>query len=119
VERESAAARGKTGEEIARSYLEGLGLVILRMNYRFHRAEVDIIAREGDVLVFCEVKLRRTDRYGSPEESVNFRKQEQIRRAAEGYLAEHRIRDRACRFDVVAIQQSAGGGEIRHIRNAF
>lgn len=80
---------------------------------------MDIIAREGEVLVFCEVKMRKSDRFGMPEEAVTFRKQQQLRRAAEGYLVEHRIRNRPCRFDVIAIQQTGTVREIRHIRNAF
>ena len=118
MKRASTAAEGKRGEAIAREYLEGAGFTILRQNYRFLRAEVDIIAREGEVIVFCEVKMRRSNRYGLPEEAVTFRKQQQLRRAAEGYIAEHRIRDRACRFDVVAIQEGTPR-KIRHIRNAF
>ncbi len=110
---------GKAGEEIARRYLRERGLTILQSNYRWVRAEVDIVAEEGEVLVFCEVKMRTNDRYGAPEYAITPKKQRQVRKAALGYLAEHEIRERVCRFDVVAIEQSGTTMEIRHLRDAF
>lgn len=110
---------GKAGEEIARRYLRTHGLTILQSNYRCERAEVDIVAEEGEVLVFCEVKMRTNDRYGAPEYAITPRKQRQVKKAALGYLAEHGIDDKICRFDVVAIEQSGTAMEIRHLRNAF
>jgi len=115
----SQALSGRTGEEIARRYLEGLGFVILETNYRFRRGEIDIIARDGDDLVFCEVKARWNDEYGPPEYAVTPQKQKQIRKVAEGYLYERNIRDQVCRFDVVAIQVTDGTPEIRHLKDAF
>ena len=110
---------GPEGEEIARRYLVGRGMEIVEMNYRFDRAEVDIIAREGETLVFCEVKTRDNDEFGPPEYAVTTRKQRQIRKAAEGYLYDHEIKEQECRFDVVAIRLVKGAPEINHIRNAF
>jgi putative endonuclease len=110
---------GKEGEEIARRYLREGGLTILQSNYRWVRAEVDIVAEEGEVLVFCEVKMRTNDRYGAPEYAITPKKQRQVKKAALGYLTEHKIRDRICRFDVVAIEQFGTATEIRHLRNAF
>lgn len=110
---------GKVGEEIARRYLRDRGLRILQSNYRFARAEVDIIAEEGEILVFCEVKMRTSDQYGAPEYAITPRKQRQLKKAALGYLAQRGIRDKICRFDVVAIEQFGTAMEIRHLRNAF
>jgi len=110
---------GKEGEEIARQYLRKNGLTILQANYRCKRAEVDIVAEEGEILVFCEVKMRTTDRFGAPEYAITLKKQRQVRKAALVYLAEHNIRERACRFDVVAIEQYGTAMEIRHLRSAF
>jgi putative endonuclease len=110
---------GKVGEEIARRYLRDRGLRILQSNYRFARAEVDIIAEEGEILVFCEVKMRTSDQYGAPEYAITPRKQRQLKKAARGYLAQRGIRDKICRFDVVAIEQFGTAMEIRHLRNAF
>jgi putative endonuclease len=80
---------------------------------------VDIIAEEGDVLVFCEVKYRRTEEYGPPELAITPRKQARVRRAALAYLTDEGIEDRVCRFDVVALQKKRSETEIRHWRNAF
>jgi putative endonuclease len=92
---------------------------ILCRNYRFERGEIDVVAEDGRELVFVEVKTRRTKSYGEPEEAVNAKKQAQLRKVAEGYLFEHRIDDRPCRFDVVAIFFHNGKAEIKHFKNAF
>ncbi len=115
----STSEKGVLGEEIAREVLEREGLRILCTNYRAAGAEVDIIAQEGEVLVFCEVKYRRSEEYGPPELAVTPRKQERLRYAALAYLAERDIEDQVCRFDVVALQEKGGRVDIRHWRNAF
>ncbi len=115
----TSAAAGRTGEEIARKCLEDQGIVILETNYRFRRGEIDIIARDGEDIVFCEVKARWNDQYGPPEYAVTPRKQRQIRKIAEGYLYERGISDQPCRFDVIAIEMTGGKPDIRHLRNAF
>ncbi len=115
----STSEKGVLGEEIAREVLEREGLRILCTNYRSAGAEVDIIAQEGDVLVFCEVKYRRSDGYGPPELPVTPRKQKRLRYAALAYLAERGIEDRVCRFDVVALQERGSRVDVRHWRNAF
>ena len=74
--------RGEYGEILARGYLEEQGVHVLETNYRFHHGEIDIIAEEGEVLVFCEVKTRTNDRYGAPEHAVTPLKQRQIRKIA-------------------------------------
>jgi len=107
------------GETVAREYLEKVGFRILRANYRSGGAEVDIIAEEGEVLVFCEVKYRRTEQYGPPELALTSHKKAQVRRAALAYLAEEQIENHACRFDVVALQQKGSRVDLRHWRNAF
>ena len=117
--RDKRKQRGAAGEELAARFLEQCGMKILRRNYRYERGEIDIIAEDGDELVFIEVKARRTRSYGEPEDSVTPQKQEQIRTVAEGYLLEHDIDDRSCRFDVVGIFYHHGKAEINHIKNAF
>jgi putative endonuclease len=115
----STREKGDGGEELARQYLAHEGLAIIETNFTFGREEVDIIAREGEYLVFCEVKLRETDTYGAPEYAMTPKKQQSIRHVARGYLAINRITNQACRFDVVAIDTSHGSTVIRHLRNAF
>jgi putative endonuclease len=110
---------GSAGEQLAMQYLQRLGFDILEMNYQHGHGEIDIIAKEGEFLVFCEVKSRSTDEYGEPEYAITPGKQQQIRKMAHAYLYEHEIREQACRFDVVAIRFRGGTAEIRHVKNAF
>ncbi len=110
---------GTRGEELAVKHLTGLGMEILERNYHFGHGEIDIVARDGEVLVFCEVKTRASDRFGDPEYAVTPRKRSQIRRIAQGYLYEHQIATQACRFDVVAIRLTGDTSSVNHISNAF
>jgi len=112
-------AAGNEGELLARRELKRLGYDIVEMNYRFGHGEIDIIARDGEVLVFCEVKTRKTDEFGPPEYALTKRKQAQIRKVATGYLYEHEIKEQECRFDVVVIRMWGARPEIKYIRNAF
>lgn len=94
---------GGRGEEAAKAYLQALGYRILLENYTTPAGEVDLIAQDGEVLVFIEVKARSSARYGPPEAAVTPWKQRQIVRAAELYLAKAGLKEAACRFDVVAV----------------
>lgn len=110
--------RRRTGaayEQAAGFYLEQQGYKILEYNYRCRFGEIDIIARDEDYIVFCEVKYRSNQLKGSPLEAVNVRKQRTIFRCASWYLAEHHLGDTACRFDVMGIEDT----KITHIKNAF
>ena len=111
---------GARGEEIAAGYLVENGYRIIAKNFRFRRAgEIDIVAREGDDLVFCEVKMRGSDAYGPPEYAVTPMKQRTIRKIAAAYLALNGIEGQPCRFDVVMIRSGAGPPAITLLRNAF
>jgi putative endonuclease len=110
---------GNAGEEAAAEYLIRNGFTILERNYVFNHGEIDIVAREGEELVFVEVKLRRSAAFGSAVEGVTPRKQELVRRTAEGYVYERNLTDVSCRFDVVAMDGEKGRIEILHLRNAF
>ena len=107
---------GAAYEEQAAEYLEAHGYEILERNFRCRLGEIDLIAREGKVLVFLEVKYRRTDSCGSPAEAVTLPKQRTICRVADYYRMVHRIPERQpCRFDVIAITDRS----IEVIKNAF
>lgn len=106
---------GTTYEKIAGAYLETQGYQILEYNYRYRRGEIDIVARDGEYLVFCEVKYRSGNRSGHPAEAVDYKKQRTISQCALYYLTVHRMTDSACRFDVVSIE----GEKITLYRNAF
>lgn len=112
-------ARGTLGEDTAVDYLEKKGYRILQRNFRFERGEIDIVAEDGGVLVFVEVKARRTKTYGEPEDAVTVSKRKQIRKVAEGYLFKNDIDGRECRFDVVAIVIEGDRTIVRHCENAF
>ncbi len=102
-------------EKKAGAYLAGKGYRILQYNYRCRLGEIDLIARDGRCLVFCEVKYRTGRKSGDPAEAVDAKKQRRISGGALYYLTEHGMTDALCRFDVVSIC----GEEIRHIKNAF
>ena len=107
-------AVGTAYEQIAGRFLEKKGFQILEYNYRCRAGEIDLIARDREYLVFCEVKYRRTKSAGSALEAVDTKKQKRLYRCAQQYVAAHKIPD-AARFDVVAIE----GNEVCHIENAF
>lgn len=102
-------------EKKAGAYLEAQGYEILQYNFYCKMGEIDIIAREGEYLVFCEVKYRDSDQKDHPLEAVSFAKQKKISLCALYYLSKQKCIDVACRFDVVGIL----GEEIVLIKNAF
>jgi len=110
---------GTRGEEIAAAYLKKEGYRIQERNYRCPLGEIDIIALDGDEVVFVEVKSRRSEDFGAPEAAVDTRKQAKLSRIALNYINEHNLNDRNARFDVVAVRISDGVGRLRLIRNAF
>ena len=110
---------GEAGESIAARYLQEKGLQIIARNFRDKSGEIDIIAEDDETLVFIEVKTRQSYRCGFPEESVTRRKQKQIIRLAEIYLARNSLVDVPVRFDVIAIHMSSKTPEIEHISDAF
>jgi putative endonuclease len=113
-------AVGQAGEAMALIYLRRKKYVIIETRFRFLRGEIDIIARERETLVFVEVKMRTSDAFGRPEESVTPAKQQQIRKVAEGYLLKRQLGDVPCRFDVISIRPHDGAGyAIDHFVNAF
>jgi putative endonuclease len=94
---------GESGEDLACAALERRGYAILERRYRTRIGEIDIVARDGDVLVFVEVKTRRSSRFGQPTEAVTVAKRRRVALMAADYLARRRPRDSPCRFDVVAV----------------
>lgn len=102
-------------EKAAAFYLEQSGYEILEYNYRCKIGEIDLIAKDGEYLVFCEVKYRRSEDKKNPLEAVNKKKQKTIVRCAQWYLTEHNLWDVPCRFDVIGISRK----EICLLKNAF
>lgn len=112
--RTPAQVAGGDGEERAARHLVSQGLAIVSRNYRTRQGEIDLIARDGEVLVFVEVRRRAGGGYGGALESVTPHKQRRVQAAAQMYLRQFK-RPPRCRFDVVALE----GGEIQWIRAAF
>jgi putative endonuclease len=114
------SSRGRFGEDVAARYLSGKGLQILKRGFRTRCGEIDLIAREGEELVFVEVKCRTSLRCGDPLEAVTSAKRLRILRAATLYLQATGSWDRPCRFDLVAVRLGPGGvEEVEHVRAAF
>ena len=110
---------GLQGEDAACRYLAGKGYRIVDRNWRSGRYELDTIARDGDTMVFCEVKTARSHRFGAPVGWVTPRKVRHIARAAMGYIAENRVTGCGFRFDVIGLDITGGTLSITHIPNAF
>jgi putative endonuclease len=111
---------GQHAESEAERYLRWKGYRILARNVRSSGGEIDLVAQDGPVLVFIEVKARRTSAFGGAVYAVHERKRTRLVRLAAQYLARHRLRQPACRFDVVLLQDGEHEGrQIQHIENAF
>ena len=110
---------GTIGEGLAADLYRKLGFAIVDRNWRCTAGEVDLVLRRGDLVVFCEVKTRTSDRFGVPSEAVGFHKQARLRRLAAIWLRE-RVSGRAqVRFDVVSVIVRDTGPELTHLPDAF
>jgi len=112
---------GKFGEDIASKYLEEKGYKIKERNYRTFLGEIDIISEYKGNIIFVEVKTRRSDKFGYPEEAINFNKQRKIIKNALCYLAKYHLWEKNYCFDVilVSISNHKDVKRLKHIRNAF
>ncbi len=111
-------ALGNTGENMATSFLKKEGYTILERNWRFGKAEIDIIASREDIMVFIEVKMRSSEHYGSPWQAVVKNKQTRIIKAADHYLRKTNWPGEA-RFDIISIVGSGVGAKLTHLKSAF
>ena len=112
-------AMGKSGEDLAVTELERRGYAILARRYRTDRGEIDIVARDGDTLVFVEVKARASAEFGTAAEAVTRRKQLQVIAMARTYCVFERVEDVPCRFDVVAVDGVGDGAIVTVYPGAF
>ncbi len=110
---------GRRSEARAARHLQACGYVILEKNYRTQHGEIDIIAEDNGVIVFVEVKARRTDRFGNPKGAVTEDKQRKISMVALQYLKSTGRLAASARFDVVAVHASDGFERIEVVENAF
>lgn len=110
---------GAAAEELAARHLRRSGCRVLSRRYRWRGGEIDLIVRDGGVLVFVEVKARSKTAFGTAALAVTPRKQARLRRTAARWLSEHGPAGGPCRFDVVCVEGDGGRVRIRWIRDAF
>lgn len=111
----------RSGERIAEEFLTLRGLTVVDRNARVGRGEIDLVARDGETVVFVEVKFRTGTAFGGPLAAVTGKKREDVARAAAGYLARRGLLGRAVRFDVVGLLMAPDGAElcVTHVPHAF
>ena len=111
---------GRRGEDIAAQFLEDKGYTILDRNYNFEHAELDIVAFQGRLIIFIEVKTRTTPAFGEPEEAIDEKKKEHLMHVAEAWMHERRMAGAPARFDVISIlYPDTPKEEVRHYEEAF
>jgi len=110
---------GRRGEAVAETFLRANRYTIVARNYRCRAGEIDLVALDGPVLVFVEVRSRRGSTAGTPLESVDGRKQARVARVARYFLAARGMHERAARFDVIGIRFDAEPPAVEHVRGAF
>ncbi|MGM9540447.1 YraN family protein [Anaerovibrio sp.] len=111
---------GRRGEALAAQYLATHGCSIVEQNYRCPAGEIDIIARCGELVIFAEVKTRRSGRFGRPGAAVDSFKQQKIIRSAGWYIRGKGLEGSRFRFDVLEVMRTpAGQMSVNHIRGAF
>ena len=108
---------GRYGESLAARYLTERGMVLLDQNWRCPAGEIDLVLRDGDVLVVCEVKTRTSLDYGTPHEAVTSRKVQRMRRLAQAWLTSHAAAPTGVRLDLVAVLRPPRGPVfVDHVR---
>jgi len=116
----TAKRRGQWAEQRAEEYLREQGLSTRARNYRCKAGEIDLVMAENTVLVFVEVRLRSHRGFAGAAETVDWRKQQKLVRAAQHFLQRHGLTEQvACRFDVVAFDPNRAEGQIEWLRDAF
>ena len=113
-------AIGQAAEDAAARALARAGLAVVERNVRFREGEIDVVCRDGDVVVFVEVKCRRPHWGQGPGDAVSWDKRRRLVRLAQHYLRARRLDHARCRFDVVTVTLDAdGSAAVRHLRSAF
>lgn len=109
---------GKEGEELAKEFLIAKGYVILESNWRYKKAEIDLIAKKDEILVFIEVKTRSSNYYGNPEDFVNLKKLKFMAEVAPVYM-EQIGHEWEIRFDIIGILKTPDGTKTTHLEDAY
>jgi len=109
---------GKKGEQLAVDYLVNNNYDIIERNYRFDKAEVDIIAKKNEILAIIEVKIRSTSDFGDPQDFVKPKQIQRLVKAVDEYVTKNDL-DVEIRFDITAIVKAGTTYDIEHLKNAF
>lgn len=109
---------GKLGEELATGHLKKNGYIVLKTNYVFQKAEIDIIAQKGNILAIVEVKTRTGNDFGLPQEFVTPKKIQLMVKAVNEYVIENDV-EATVRFDIISICKEGKSFNIEHIEDAF
>ena len=121
LKQENNKSFGNKGEDLAAAYLKSEGYEIIERNYRFHKGEIDIVAKDNssNYLVFIEVKCRKSLEYGVPEYAITSAKSRQLKRMANYYILDNHVKDIDCRLDVITILLTPDNPPlINHYKNA-
>jgi putative endonuclease len=110
---------GRRGEEVAAAFVADLGYRLVMRNFRCRAGEIDLVALDGDTVVFVEVRSRTGAGFGTPLESVDGRKQMQVGRVARYFLSARGWHERTARFDVIGVRLDADPPGVEHVRAAF
>jgi putative endonuclease len=110
---------GELGERIAARWLEHTGWQIVARRFRSGRRDIDLIAQQGDLIAFVEVKARSGDEFGDPVEAVNHRKQRELTKSAQTWIDRHGRAGESYRFDVIGILMKDRRAFVRHVLGAF
>jgi putative endonuclease len=110
---------GRDGENEAREYLEGQGLIVLETNWRHRKGELDLVCSEDEYIVFVEVKTRAKGSKELPGEALTWNKRRRLARAASAYLTVKKLWQRPCRFDLVAVTLDGQSRKVEHYPDVF
>ncbi len=110
---------GRRGENIACEYLIRIGLLVVCKNFYCRFGEIDIIAKDGEELVFIEVKTRTNNKYGNPSDSVDYNKRNHLHRAIEYFIYTKNIKNINIRVDVIEVYLKSNKVRVNHIKNVF
>ena len=109
---------GDYGEALAKKYCLAAGMKILAQNYKVRGGEIDIIAKDVDTIVFMEVKTRKSTKFGTPAEAIDYKKQQALYRTAERYLYENGLHENKARFDALLLSFTEEEKlSLKHIKN--
>lgn len=112
--------QGRKAENLANDYLRQRGLKLVTRNYRTPYGEIDLVMQQGQMIVFVEVRYRKSTKFGHPAETINWQKQKRLRASAEYYFQKNKnLSNCPCRFDIIAISQKIDEGHLQWLKDSI